>query len=191
MSEINLTGFDESTNNEAETLARAKAGDERAFAALVKEASGRMWSVCLSITGNKHDAEDAMQNALTAAWQNLHRFDGKARFSTWAYRIASNAALQIVRKRRELPDDEAGMDEVAPGSSVDEQVTASIVVREALSQLPDEFREALVLREYGGLSYQDIADQQGIPIQTVKSRINRARAKLLEALRESGVGQDF
>lgn len=189
MTDINLAGFDDTTPNQAELLARAQAGDERAFAALAKEASGRMWAVCLSITGNRHDAEDAMQNALTAAWQNLQRFDGKAKFSTWAYRIASNAALQIVRKRRELPDDEAGMDEVATGSAVDEQVTASIVVKEALAQLPDEFRESLVLREYGGLSYQEIADQQGIPIQTVKSRINRARARLLEALREAGVAE--
>lgn len=187
MSDINLAGFADNAPDQSELLARAQAGDERAFAALAKEASGRMWAVCLSITGNRHDAEDALQNALTAAWQNLHRFDGKAKFSTWAYRIASNAALQLVRKRRELPDEDAGIEEVAPGSHIDEQVTAGIVVRQALETLADEFREALVLREYGGLSYQEIADQQGIPIQTVKSRINRARSKLLDALRESGL----
>ncbi|MEJ5928688.1 sigma-70 family RNA polymerase sigma factor [Corynebacterium sp. H128] len=181
------TGVSQQHATEATLLARAKSGDERAFAALAQSASSRMWSVCLSITGNKHDAEDAMQNALTAAWQNLDRFDGGAKFSTWAYRIASNAALQIVRKRRELPDDEAGYNEVAPGSNIDTQVTAGIVVREALATLPEEFREAIVLREYAGLSYQDIAEQQGIPIQTVKSRINRARTKLLDALRAAGV----
>ncbi|QMV84694.1 sigma-70 family RNA polymerase sigma factor [Corynebacterium hindlerae] len=189
MTDVSLTAFDDATTGptEAELLARAQAGDERAFGVLARSASNRMWSVCLSITGNRHDAEDAIQNALTAAWQNLHRFDGKAKFSTWAYRIASNAALQIVRKRREIPDDDAGIDQVAPGSGVDDQVTAGVVIRDALSTLPDEFREALVLREYGGLSYQDIADQQGIPTQTVKSRISRARAKLLDALREAGL----
>lgn len=185
--DISLSGFADTAPSEAELLARAQAGDERAFAALAREASGKMWAVCLSITGNRHDAEDALQNALTAAWQNLHRFDGKAKFSTWAYRIASNAALQIVRRRREFPDEEAGMTELAAGSGVDEQVTAGIVVRDALAQLPDDFRQALVLREYGGLSYQDIAEQQQIPVQTVKSRINRARSKLLQALRDSGV----
>ena len=62
-----------------------------------------------------------------------------------------------------------------------------MVVREALAQLPDDFREVIVLREYTGMSYQDIAAHQGIPIQTVKSRINRARAKLKAALVEAGV----
>lgn len=176
-----------SAADEADALAKAQEGDERAFGLLAKSASSRMWAVCLSITGNRQDAEDAMQNALTAAWQNLHRFDGKAKFSTWAYRIASNAALQIVRKRREIPDEDAGKDVVAAGSAVDEQVTAALVVKDALAQLPDEFREVIVLREYGGLSYQEIAEQQGIPIQTVKSRINRARGKLLAALEEAGV----
>ncbi|MDU0479807.1 sigma-70 family RNA polymerase sigma factor [Staphylococcus chromogenes] len=179
--------FADNTFDQAEVLAQAQAGDERAFAVLARSAQSRMWAVCLSITGNRADAEDALQNALTAAWQNLHRFDGTAKFSTWAYRIASNAALQIVRKRRELPDEDAGIEEVSTDSPVDSKVTAGIVVREALAQLPDEFREVIVLREYAGLSYQEIADQQGIPIQTVKSRINRARTKLLDALREAGI----
>ncbi|AKK03859.1 RNA polymerase sigma factor [Corynebacterium epidermidicanis] len=179
--------FTDDTFDQAEVLARAQAGDERAFATLARSAQSRMWAVCLSITGNRHDAEDALQNALTAAWQNLHRFDGQAKFSTWAYRIAANAALQIVRKRRDIPDDEAGLAEVDNSSPVDAQVTAGLVVKAALATLPEEFREVIVLREYAGLSYQDIADHQGIPVQTVKSRINRARAKLLDALRDAGV----
>lgn len=175
------------TQTEAQFLAAAQAGDQRAFAQLAQEAHGKMFAVCLSITGNRQDAEDALQNALTAAWQNISTFDGRAKFSTWAYRIASNAALQIVRSRREIPDEDAGLEETAPGSGVDSQVTAQMVVREALAQLPDEFREVIVLREYTGMSYQDIADHQGIGIQTVKSRINRARAKLLAAFQEAGV----
>lgn len=172
---------------ELEVLRRAQEGDQRAFAQLVTEAHGKMFAVCLSITGNRQDAEDALQNALTAAWRNLSKFDGKAKFSTWAYRIASNAALQVVRKRREIPEEDAGMEETAPGSGVDTQVTAAMVVRDALKTLPDEFREVIVLREYAGMSYQDIAAHQGIGVQTVKSRINRARGKLLVALREAGV----
>lgn len=173
--------------DQADLLARAQAGDGRAFARLAESARGRMWAVCLSITGNRHDAEDALQDALTAAWQNLHRFDGQAKFSTWAYRIASNAALQLVRKRREIPDDEAGYDVAAPTSSIDSQVTAAMVMRDALAELPDEFREVIVLREYAGMSYQEISEHQGIPVQTVKSRINRARSKLLDALTAAGV----
>lgn len=146
-----------------------------------------MFSVCLSITGNRADAEDALQNALTSAWKNIEKFDGRARFSTWAYRIASNAALQIVRSRRDVPEEDAGVDEIAQTPEVGSQVTSAMVVRQALAQLPDDFREVIVLREYTGMSYQDIAAHQGIPIQTVKSRINRARAKLKAALVEAGV----
>lgn len=173
--------------DERELLAAAQAGDQRAFGTLAKQAWGRMFAVCLSITGSRADAEDALQNALTAAWKNIDKFDGRARFSTWAYRIASNAALQIVRSRREIPDEDAGKDAIAPTSAVDSQVTSAMVVRNALARLPDEFREVIVLREYAGMSYNEIAVHQKIPVQTVKSRINRARGKLLAELRAAGV----
>ena len=68
---------------ERELLAKAQDGDGKAFGELAKDAWSRMYAVCLSITGNKADAEDTLQNALTSAWRNLHRFDGGARFSTW------------------------------------------------------------------------------------------------------------
>ncbi|QFQ01933.1 RNA polymerase sigma factor RpoE [Corynebacterium urogenitale] len=70
-----------------------------------------------------------------------------------------------MRSRREIPDEEAGVQETAPGSGVDSQVTASMVVRDALAALPDDFREVIVLREYTSMSYQDIAEHQGIGIQ--------------------------
>ncbi|WP_425248438.1 RNA polymerase sigma factor [Auritidibacter ignavus] len=69
---------------------------------MVEGASRRMWAVVYSITGNQHDAEDAMQNALTSAWRNLHQFEPRAKFSTWAYRIAANTARQIIRARRDV-----------------------------------------------------------------------------------------
>ncbi|WP_295644178.1 RNA polymerase sigma factor [uncultured Corynebacterium sp.] len=175
---------------ERELLVKAQDGDGKAFGELAKDAWSRMYAVCLSITGNKADAEDALQNALTSAWRNLHRFDGGARFSTWAYRIASNSALQLVRSRRELPDEDAGVNEVAAGTGVDRQVAASMVVRDALQTLAPEFREAITLREYAGMSYAEIAQHQGIGVQTVKSRISRARRKLLSALEEAGVSSE-
>ncbi|PXA75397.1 sigma-70 family RNA polymerase sigma factor [Auritidibacter ignavus] len=166
---------------------RAQHGDESAFATLVEGASRRMWAVVYSITGNQHDAEDAMQNALTSAWRNLHKFEPRAKFSTWAYRIAANAALQFVRARRDVLDDEIGMTQADTSPTPDEKVSTVMVVRAALTQLGEDFREALILREYGGLTYEEIATQQKIGIQTVKSRVNRARAKLREILIEQGV----
>lgn len=172
---------------ERDLIRRAQGGDQKAFAELASGARSRMWAVCLSITGNRHDAEDAMQNALTALWKNLPRFVPKARFSTWAYRVASNAALQIVRARRDTPDAEAGFDEPSTDSPVDSQVTSAVVMRRALDELPPESREVIVLREYAGLSYQEIADHQKVGVQTVKSRINRGRTKLRDALESAGV----
>ncbi|MGP6174415.1 RNA polymerase sigma factor [Corynebacterium sp. A21] len=184
-----MTDSENTWNREAELalLESAKAGDHRAFTELIKGAQRRMWAVAWSITGNQPDAEDAMQDALSAIWRNLHRFEPRARFSTWAYRIASNAALQIVRARREILDPDAGLTEASTDSPVDSQVSSTMVVREALAGLPEDFREALVLREYGGLSYQEVAEQQGVPVQTVKSRINRARGRLKESLLAAGV----
>lgn len=167
---------------------RAQRGDNAAFTELVRNAHGRMWAVCLSITGNPYDAEDALQNALTAAWQNIGKFEPRARFSTWAYRIASNAALQVVRGKRDTPDADIGLEQPAPGSPIAEQVTATIVVRRALEQLPLDFKEALVLREYAGMNYHEIAEHQRVGVQTIKSRLNRARGRLREALEEAGVG---
>jgi RNA polymerase sigma-70 factor (ECF subfamily) len=146
--------------------------------------------VCLRIVGDDQLAQDAAQNALLAAWRNLARFEGRARFSTWLCQIAHNAALAIAKGRRADPMDElpergsvtvGGAGRLVASDTVDD-VQA---VRWALNKLPPDFRAALVLREYGGLSYQEIADAQSIPIDTVKSRINRARQGLAALLRDA------
>jgi RNA polymerase sigma factor (sigma-70 family) len=166
-----------SSDLEAELIRRAAGGDARAFADVLEPYRERMWAVCLRITGHRHDAEDALQDALTAAWRNLARFRGDARLSTWLHRIAANAALKQVARRRETPVEEF------PDLVVDEPGLASEVVdrdavARALALLPPDFRAALVLREYGDLSYEEIAEAQGVGVQTVKSRLNRARRAL-------------
>lgn len=171
------------SSNQQELLTQAQAGDQRAFAELVNQSYNHLWAVCLRITGNHHDAEDALQNALTAAWQNLHKFNGTAKFSTWAHRIATNAALMLVRSRREVADDDDALQDVADLSpALDSVIATQSVVGQALEKLQPDFREAIVLREYGDLTYQQIAEFQGVPVQTVRSRINRARKKLREEL---------
>lgn len=117
----------------------------------------------------------------------MHQFEPRAKFSTWAYRIAANAARQIIRARRDVLDDEIGMTQADTSPTADEKVSTVMVVRAGLAQLGEDFREALILREYGGLTYEEIATHQKIGIQTVKSRINRARTKLREILSEQGV----
>ena len=169
---------------EATLIASARAGDQRAFNALLAPHRDRLWGVCVRVTSNTADAEDAVQDALIAIWRGLDRFRGDAQFSTWAHRIASNSALAVVRKRRDLPlADEHDIED--PCTPFDEQIAISDQIQAALKQLPDDFRVALVLREYGGLTYAEIAAHQGILIQTVKTRINRARMAVRAALTEA------
>lgn len=169
-------------STDTELLERARTGDQNAFAELVGRYRGRTWAVCLRITGNQHDAEDALQNALTAAWQNLDKFRGDAKFSTWIHRIAANAALAVIRKRRDMPDENIDTNLASSAPRIDERVVVVEAVQDALTKLPETFREAIVLREYAELTYSDIAAHQGVPVQTVKSRINRARTQLREIL---------
>lgn len=164
-------------------IARAVDGDELAFAVLLADCRGRAWAVCYRICGNHQDAEDALQEAAVAAWRHVSAFRGAAQFSTWFCRIAANAALQLVRRRRDTPTD-ALPEPPAPGSFTD-RVEAEYLVRHALAQLRPEFRAALVLREWGDLSYADIAEWQGVPVQTVKSRLNRARNALAQLLADA------
>ncbi len=167
---------------EGDLLAWAREGDEAAFAELVERSRKRLFAVCVRITGDEHSARDATQNALLDAWRALPRFEGRSSFSTWLCQIGSRAALGVVRKRRAEPMGEVPEPTGPFSTALDETVTAVSAVRWALEKLPPDFRQALVLREYGDLSYQEIADEQGIPVETVKTRINRARRAVAHVL---------
>ncbi|MET0450452.1 MAG: sigma-70 family RNA polymerase sigma factor [Mycobacterium sp.] len=153
-------------------LTRARDGDPAAFAELVSSSRGVVWAVCLRITGNTHDAEDALQDTLASAWKNMHRFRGNSSFSTWLFRIATNAALAVVRRRVPCEEERDGP---ADSRDIGDRVADANRVQDALMRLPESFRAALVLRTYGDFTYEDIAIHQRIPVQTVKSRISRAR----------------
>lgn len=167
---------------EAALLAAARGGDPAAFEALVVPRRAMIWSVCLRVTGNAYDAEDALQDTLLAAWRNVETFRGDSTFSTWIYRIASNAALAVVRKRvsseMEIPETLAAERDFA------EQLAASDVIQQALKFIPEDFRVALVLREVCDFTYLQIAEYQGVGVATVKSRINRAKRALRNAVAE-------
>lgn len=158
------------------TLDAAIAGDEHAFASLVEPLRNRLWGVCLRVTGNHTDAEDALQECMVAAWRGLPNFRRQSAFSTWIYRIASNAALAVVRRRKEFTDEFGDL--VDERADFAKQIAERDRVQQALAEVPENFRVALVLREYGEMTYEEIAQHQQIGVQTVKSRINRARAAL-------------
>jgi RNA polymerase sigma factor (sigma-70 family) len=177
------------TDDEPALLARARSGDGRAFQRLIAPHRDMLWSVCFRITRSHQDADDALQDCLLSAWRNLDGFRGSARLSTWLFRIASNSAAAIVRRRRETPAD---LPETSSRrSDIGDELADRDRVRTALRGLPEDFRIALVLREYGGLSYDEIAAHQGILVQTVKTRLNRARSAMRSSLEVSPNGARF
>ncbi len=151
----------------------------------------RVYAVCRRLTGNDADALDATQEALITIARRIDRYDGRAKFSTWAYRVSTNACLDELRRRGRRPEpglpehereDDAGPGSAAAPRPVDEQVTTSIEIDRALKQLPDEFRAPVVLRDLLGMDYREIAETLGLRPGTVRSRISRGRAQLADIL---------
>lgn len=153
--------------------------------------------MCRKLAGNDADAADASQEAMIAIVKGLPRYDGRAAFSTWAYRVATNACFDELRRRKRrpahgLPEHEtATLDPVSTMSAtvdrnVDDQVTDHLDVDTALAELPEEFRAPLVLRDLVGMDYAEIAETLGIPPGTVRSRIARARGRLEQSAALAG-----
>jgi RNA polymerase sigma-70 factor (ECF subfamily) len=159
---------------------------------LLRRHFDRIHAVCRRIAGTTRDADDAAQEATIRIVRNIARFDGRSTFATWAYRIATNASLDELRKRARRPHlhvvDEPGV-EVADDYAAEEieSVSDRMAIDEALAGLQTEFRVPVVLRDVGGLDYSEIADELGVPVGTVKSRIARGRRQLLERLGNQGV----
>ena len=185
---------------EQELVARARRGDESAFEALVTENEKRIYNLCRRLTGNQEDAAELTQEAFLNAWRGLGRFQGESSFSTWLYRLATNACIDFLRKEKrrqslsmtvslddeeearqvELPDER-----YAPEGAL-ECAEARRAVAEGLERLTLEHRQVLVMREIHGLSYAEIGQVLGLEEGTVKSRIARARGALRKVLTERG-----
>lgn len=168
---------------------RASGGDRRALEVLLDRHADRIHGVCRRIVTHPEDALDATQEAMIAIARGIRRFDGRAAFTTWCYRVATNAALDELRRKRRRPlpsDPDAAPEPAATGPSTEDRVGARLDVDAALRELPEEFRVAVVLRDLGDLDYAEIADVLDIPPGTVRSRISRGRALLVELLGAPG-----
>lgn len=179
-----------------EELVRAAAGgDEEAFAQLVGLYEDKVYSLALRMCGSPEDAADAAQEAFLAAWKGLPRFRGEAGFSTWLYRLTSNAAIdhlrRVKRQRGEVSLDGGGpgldaVDDAPSPQAQAEETELREAVAEGLSMLSEDHRQALLLRELRGLSYEEIASELRVDLGTVKSRISRARGSLRKILVKNG-----
>jgi RNA polymerase sigma-70 factor (ECF subfamily) len=167
---------------DAELAADAAAGNRRALDELLDRHADRVHAICRRVIGNPDDALDATQEALIAIARGIGRFDGRSAFTTWLYRVATNAALDELRRRGRRPRPVEELPEPAAGGQLDEQVGARLDVDQALATLPEEFRVAVVLRDLCDLDYAEIAEVLDVPPGTVRSRIARGRAALAATL---------
>jgi len=161
-----------------------------AFDLLVLRYQDRLVHSLQHSLGSREDALDAAQQAFLLAWQQLSKFRGDSGFYSWLYRIARNAAISGVRRRRPVRSldqlSESGAAEPVqqgsqPGAALEQQEEVQRL-RQALAQVPQDFREVLVLKEIEGMSYEQIGELLEIPTGTVRSRLFRARQDLLERL---------
>jgi RNA polymerase sigma-70 factor (ECF subfamily) len=172
------------------------AGDRERFGLLVERYQTRLVNYLYRIVRSLDDAHDLAQEVFIRVYQALDRYDSQYRFSTWLFRVAQNAAIDVLRKRRvqlvpiSRRPDEGG----EPGPDIDlpsddptalEQLEGREregEVRQAIDALPWEYRELILLRHYGELAYEEIADLKSMPLGTVKNKLFRARQMLKQHL---------
>ena len=186
-------------NDDAQLIAQALAGQTAAFGQLVQRYQERLFNTLVHVVGNAEDAKDTVQEAFVQAFLKLESFQGASAFYTWLYRIAFNAAITHRRRRGAMRSaeqnaaaagllrnsSEAGRQNAADGPSERmEREERCRQVRQAISQLPEEHRVVLVLREMDGCCYETIAEILDLPVGTVRSRLHRARMQLREQLKE-------
>jgi RNA polymerase sigma-70 factor (ECF subfamily) len=166
-----------------EELVEASLNDLEAFGELIRRHQDFVYGAAMRIVRNPVMAQDLAQEAFVRAHRGLSGFRGQAQVRSWLYRIATNLALNAVQRRREypaetLPDRPAQYD---PASDAVNQALREDL-ESAIAELPDKLKKPLVLREYEGMSYQEIADTLDLPINTVRTRILRGRRALREKM---------
>lgn len=184
---------------EKKLIEQAKSGDQDAFAQLVLAHQNKVYTLCVHLVSDRQEAEDLAQEAFLKAWQNLDKFQGESSFATWMHRLTTNLCLDFLRKKTRrknisvavsLDDEESGWSEPADHRQDPQQKLEQNERRQALSralaELPEEHRRLLLMREVGGMSYQEIADALEVDLGTIKSRIARARERLRKILLRDG-----
>ena len=166
-------------------IGRAQNGDVDAFELIYNEHSGRVYALCLRLMGGEQTAAtELMQDVFVRAWKNLGKFRGESAFSSWLHRLAVNAMLENARsdKRRfarVLPmEDTSQIGAFAPGDSPELRID----LERAIARLPAGARTAFVLHDIEGFQHQEIAEQLGVAVGTIKAQLHRAHKLLIQAL---------
>jgi RNA polymerase sigma-70 factor (ECF subfamily) len=180
-----------------ELVALAQGGDIDSFNQLIVRWERPIYALAYRVIGREEDARDVCQDAFLRAYRALPGFKGQAKFSSWLYRIALNLCRDWIRRQRrapvsQLPEDTDASElaaETGPVESIEDLVARrelSAIVEEAMSELSEEQRTAIILKEYHGMTFQEIADMQGCPLSTVKTRLYQGLSLLRRRLEQQG-----
>ena len=170
------------TWTDEQLVARSQGGDVESFNQLILRWERPIYALAYRVIGREEDARDVCQEAFLRAFRALPGFKGQAKFSSWLYRITLNLCRDWMRRQRrapvsQMPEDVDAMEfasETGPVESIEDLVARrelSSAVEEAMALLPEEQRTAIILKEYHGMTFQEIADLQGCPLSTVKTRL--------------------
>jgi RNA polymerase sigma-70 factor (ECF subfamily) len=185
------------TRSDEELVASAQAGDQESFNQLVSRWERPIYALAYRVIGREEEARDVVQETFLRAFRGIKNFRGQAKFSSWVYRIALNLCRDWIRRERRAPIQSTpeGVDlielaaEQGPVESIETLVARhdlSKVVAQAMALLPDEQRTAIILKEYHGMTFQEIADLQGCPLSTVKTRLYQGLTVLRRHLQAQG-----
>jgi RNA polymerase sigma-70 factor, ECF subfamily len=180
-----------------ELVARAMGGDADSFNQLILRWERPIYALAYRVIGREEDARDVCQEAFLRAFRALPGFKGQAKFSSWLYRIALNLCRDWIRRQRRAPvvqmPEDVDVVELASASGPVESIEdlaarreLSEVVARAMADLPDEQRTAIILKEYHGMTFQEIADMQGCPLSTVKTRLYQGLSVVRRQLEREG-----
>jgi len=187
------------TATDEELVARSVAGDTDSFNQLIVRWERPIYALAYRQIGREDDARDVVQEAFLRAFRALPGFKGQAKFSSWLYRITLNLCRDWMRRQRRAPFVQVpeGMDvsdmaavEASPSESIEDTIGRQDLgrhVKKAMQLLPDEQRSAILLKEYHGLTFQEIAELQGCPLSTVKTRLYQGLTVLRRELERNGV----
>lgn len=184
--------------DETKLINSAKQGDRGAFDQLVLKYSNDIFRYAYRILRHEQDAQNASQDTFLKAWQGLKSFKGISKFSTWLYSISYNVCMNYLKKRKKeasvstedvpLPFDETTANKNSHNTTPEEsylQKERLKVLNEAIDKLPPHHKQMMILRFIEGFSYEEIAKITALPLGTVKSKISRARDKLIELLKKN------
>ncbi len=180
----------------AELIAAAQNGDRDAMVSILRTLENDLYKTALYMLGNEHDARDATQDTLLRICRNIHKYETKASFRTWAQTIVTNLCIDHLRRRKE----ETSLDgsELVVRAPEQQQVERQVLrqqmerdVSAAIAKLDEPYRSVIVLRYVNQLSYEEICETLGLPIGTVKSHLFRAKTRLQRLLRDYEKGGGY